>query len=94
MLCLSIASALRATFSIGYYWWSIMVEAVSVSDKGQVTISKRLREKYGIRDKVVLEEGECGIVLRRLPLPSDDLGSLKALFRGKTARELLEEALS
>ncbi len=71
-----------------------MVEVVSVSGKGQVTIPQRLREKYGIRGKVVMEEGECGIVLRRLPLPSDDLGSLRAVFKVKTARELVEEARS
>jgi AbrB family looped-hinge helix DNA binding protein len=71
-----------------------LVEVVCVSKKGQVTIPKCLREKYGISGRVVLEEGECGIVFRRLPLPSDDLGSLMAVFKGKTARELLEEARS
>ena len=70
----------------------MLVEVVSVTKKGQATIPKRLREKYGIKDKVVIEEDERGIVLKPLPSPSDDLGSLKAMFKGKTAKQLLDEA--
>ncbi|MBC7113160.1 MAG: AbrB/MazE/SpoVT family DNA-binding domain-containing protein [Candidatus Methanomethyliales bacterium] len=69
-----------------------MVEIVSVTRKGQATIPKRLREKYGIKRKVLIEEDERGILLRPVPSPSDDLGSLKPIFKGKTSRELLEEA--
>jgi antitoxin PrlF len=69
-----------------------LVEVVSVTKKGQATIPKRLREKYGIKDKVIVEEDSCGIVLKPLPSPSDDLGSLKAALKGKTAKELLQEA--
>lgn len=69
-----------------------MVEVVSVTKKGQATIPKRLRKKYGIKDKVLIEEDEKGIVLKPLPSPNDDFGSLKSVFKGKTARELLEEA--
>ena len=69
-----------------------MVEVVSVTKKGQATIPKRLRKKYGIKNKVVFEENECGIVLKPLPSPSDERGSLKEVFKGKTARQLLEEA--
>jgi len=68
-----------------------MVEVVSVSKKGQVTIPKRLRDKYGIKDKVIFEENECGIVLKPVPTPSQERGSLKELFKGKTSRQLLEE---
>jgi AbrB family looped-hinge helix DNA binding protein len=70
----------------------ILVEVVSVTKKGQATIPKRLRKKYGIKDKVLIEEDEKGIVLKPLPSPNDDFGSLKSVFKGKTARELLEEA--
>ncbi|HMK95080.1 MAG TPA: AbrB/MazE/SpoVT family DNA-binding domain-containing protein [Candidatus Limnocylindrales bacterium] len=69
-----------------------MVEVVSVTKKGQATIPKRFRQKYGITDKVIFEENECGIVLRPVPLPSQERGSLKEIFKGKTARELVEEA--
>jgi antitoxin PrlF len=69
-----------------------LVEVVSVTKKGQATIPKKLRKKYGIKDKVVIEENEKGIILKPLPSPDEDFGSLKALFKGKTAKELLEES--
>jgi len=69
-----------------------LVEVVSVTKKGQATIPKKLREKYGIKDKVSIEENEKGIILRPLPSPKDDFGSLKTVFKGKTSQELLKEA--
>jgi AbrB family looped-hinge helix DNA binding protein len=69
-----------------------LVDVVSVTKKGQATIPKKLRKKYGIKDKVLVEENEKGIILKPLPSPNDDFGSLKALFKGKSAKELLEEA--
>jgi len=69
-----------------------MVQVVSVTKKGQVTIPKRLRIKYGITNKALFEETACGLVLKPLPSPKDDLGFLKPFANGKTARELLEEA--
>ena len=69
-----------------------MGEIVSVTKKGQATIPKRLREKYGIKGKALIEEGEEGIVLKPLPSPAKDFGSLKSIFRGKSSRELLQEA--
>ncbi|MEM2921750.1 MAG: AbrB/MazE/SpoVT family DNA-binding domain-containing protein [Candidatus Bathyarchaeia archaeon] len=69
-----------------------MVEIVSVTKKGQATIPKSLREKYGIKSKVLVEEDEKGILLKPLPSPTEDFGSLKTIFKGKTSRELLQEA--
>ena len=69
-----------------------MVEVVSVTKKGQATIPKRLRKKYGITDKVTIEENEKGIILKPLPSPDQDFGSLKSFFKGKTAQELIEDA--
>jgi AbrB family looped-hinge helix DNA binding protein len=42
-------------------------ETTRVTDKGQTTIPKALREKYGIEpgDEVVWVEGEDGITLRK-----------------------------
>jgi antitoxin PrlF len=68
-----------------------LVEVVSVTKKGQATIPKKLRKKYGIKDKVLIEENEKGIILKPLPSPNDDFGSLKLVFKGKTAQELLKE---
>ena len=68
------------------------VVVVSVTKKGQATIPKKLREKYGIKDKVLLvEEDKKGILLKPLPSPYDEFGSLKHLYPGKTAREVIEE---
>lgn len=69
-----------------------MVQVVSVTKKGQATIPKKLRKKYGVKGKVVIEETEEGIILKPLPSPDEDFGSLKSLFKGKTAKELLEES--
>jgi AbrB family looped-hinge helix DNA binding protein len=68
-----------------------MVEIIRVTKKGQATIPKKLRTKYGIRDKVIFEENEKGIIIKALPSPDDDYGSLRGAFGGKTAREILEE---
>ena len=68
-----------------------MVEVISVTKKGQATIPKRLRKKYGIKDKVIFEENEKGIIIKPMPSPDDDYGSLNGCFGGKTAKELLEE---
>lgn len=69
-----------------------MVQIVSVTKKGQATIPKKLRKRYGIKGKVIMEEDEKGIILKPLPSPNEDFGSLKPLFKGKTSRELLKEA--
>ena len=69
-----------------------LVEIVSVTKKGQATIPKRLREKYGIKGKALIEESEDGILLKPLPSPSEDFGSLRDFFKGKDSRQLLKEA--
>ena len=69
-----------------------MNEVVSVTKKGQATIPKRLRTKYHIKDKVIFEESECGLVVRAVPTPDELFGSFKTFAKGKTARQLLEEA--
>jgi antitoxin PrlF len=70
-----------------------MVEViVSVTKKGQATIPKKLRQKYGIKDKALLvEDDKKGLLLKPLPSPRDEFGSLKHLYPGKTAREVIEE---
>ena len=69
-----------------------MVEVVSVTKKGQATIPKRLRQKYGIKNKVIFVENECGLIVKPAPTPDDLFGSFKAFAKGKTARQLLDEA--
>ena len=69
-----------------------MTRVVSVTKKGQATIPKDLRERFGVGDKVLVEATEEGILFKPLPRPEDEFGSLKELFEGKTAREILDEA--
>jgi len=68
-----------------------MARVVSVTKKGQATIPKDLRERYGVGDKVLVVETEEGILFKPLPMPRDEYGSLKELFQGKTAKEVLDE---
>ena len=65
---------------------------VTVTKKGQATIPKKLREKYGIKKKALVVGTTDGILLRPVPDPSEERGSLKKLFRGRSARKLVEEA--
>ena len=69
-----------------------MTRIVSVTKKGQATIPKDLREKFGVGDKVLVVETEEGILFKPLPKPEDDFGSLRGLFEENTAREILDEA--
>jgi AbrB family looped-hinge helix DNA binding protein len=65
----------------------------SVTKKGQFTIPKALREKYGIKDKIMNEEDERGIIIiKPLLSPKEEFGSLKGNADGKTSKELLDEA--
>ncbi|MGD0203478.1 MAG: AbrB/MazE/SpoVT family DNA-binding domain-containing protein [Candidatus Bathyarchaeia archaeon] len=63
----------------------------SVTKKGQFTIPKALREKYGIKDKIMIEEDERGIIIKPLLSPKEEFGSLKGNADGKTSKELLDE---
>ena len=69
-----------------------MTRIVSVTKKGQATIPKDLRERFGVGDRVLVVETDEGILFKPLPRPKDEFGSLKELFEGKTAREILDEA--
>jgi len=65
---------------------------VTVTKKGQATIPKKLREKFGIKRKALVVGTKAGILLRPIPEPSKERGSLKKFFKGRSAKRLLEEA--
>lgn len=65
---------------------------MSITSKGQATIPKELREKYGMKDKALVVDTDEGILFKPLPTPGQDRGSLKLLMEDKTARELVKEA--
>jgi antitoxin PrlF len=69
-----------------------MTRIVSVTKKGQATIPKDLREKFKVGNKVLVVETDEGILFKPLPRPEEEFGSLKHLFEGRTAKEILDEA--
>lgn len=72
-----------------------MEDSVStVTEKGQATIPKALREKHGIGRKVLVVDTQEGVLLKPVPDPMTERGSLKRLFGGATSRDLIREARS
>ena len=65
--------------------------AVAVTKKGQATIPKRLRERHGIGRKALVEDTEEGVLLKPLPSPSMEKGSLRSVLKGKSSKEIMEE---
>lgn len=65
---------------------------VKITKKGQATIPKSFREKFGFKDRAVVVESKEGILLKPFPDISEEKGSLREMFKGKTADEILEEA--
>ena len=69
-----------------------MTQIVSITSKGQATIPKELRDKFGMTDKALVMETKDGILFKPLPSPDTEMGSLKDLFGDSTVKALLEEA--
>ncbi len=65
---------------------------VKVLPKGQITLPKQVRERFGIRvgDALVLEEGRDGIVLKKGKTIFDFAGTLPNL--GMSVEEMIEKA--
>ncbi len=72
-----------------------MIErVVTVTKKGQATIPKELRDKHKIGKSALAVDTEEGVLLKPVPDPLAEKGSLKELFRGKTSMQLIREARS
>jgi AbrB family looped-hinge helix DNA binding protein len=67
---------------------------VTVTSKGQATIPSRLRKKHNIGRKVLVIDTEAGVLLKPVPDPVLDKGSLKELFAGTDSRKLIDETRS
>ena len=67
---------------------------MAVTKKGQATIPKDMREKHKVGERVLVLETDEGILLKPLPKPSQERGSLKGVLGKKSARELLAEVRS
>ena len=85
---------LSNTLEFGFNVVGVMVKVVSVTQKGQVTIPKALRDKFRVKEKVLVVETSEGILFKPLPRPEDDFGSLRKRFKGEVARKVLDEARS
>lgn len=67
---------------------------VTVTSKGQATIPKKLRNRHKIGKKALVVDTKEGVLLKPVPDPLMEKGSLKKLLDGKTSRELINEARS
>ena len=65
---------------------------ISITSKGQATIPTDLRRKFGFGRRALVSETEGGVLFKPLPSVEDERGSLRELFDGRSARDLLEEA--
>jgi antitoxin PrlF len=65
---------------------------VKITKKGQATIPKYLRKKFGFKDRAIVVESGEGVLLKPFPDISEEKGSLRELFKGKTTKEVMEEA--
>lgn len=68
------------------------VNIVTVTKKGQATIPKKLRKKHNIGKKVLAVDTQEGVLFKPILDPTTEKGSLRTLFKGKTARDLIREA--
>ena len=67
-------------------------EVVKITKKGQATIPKYLRKKLGFKDRAIVVESGEGVLLKPFPDISEEKGSLREIFKGVTAKEVIEEA--
>ena len=64
---------------------------VTVTKKGQATIPKIMRVRHGIGRKALVEDTKEGVLLKPLPSPKAEKGSLKGFFKGKSSKEVMDE---
>jgi AbrB family looped-hinge helix DNA binding protein len=64
---------------------------VTVTKKGQATIPKKMREKHRIGRKALVEDTEEGVLLKPLPTPEMERGSLRTLFKAKSSKQIMDE---
>lgn len=65
---------------------------VKITKKGQATIPKVFRVKFGFKDKAIVVETKEGVLLKPIPEISEEKGSLKGIFKDQMAEEILREA--
>ncbi len=66
---------------------------VSITKKGQATLPIKMRRKHGLKRKVLVIDTKDGLLIKPAPVPEEEMGSLKGLFK-KSSKELLKESRS
>ena len=64
---------------------------VTITKKGQATIPKIMQVRHGIGRKALVEDTKEGVLLKPLPSPKTEKGSLKGFFKGKCSKEVMDE---
>lgn len=64
---------------------------VSITKKGQATLPLKMRERHGLKRKALVIDTKDGLLIKPVPDPEEEMGSLKGLFK-KSAKELLKES--
>lgn len=64
---------------------------VTVTKKGQATIPKKMREKHRIGRRALVEDTSEGVLVKPIPTPSMERGSLRTLFNGRSSKEIMGE---
>ena len=71
-------------------------DVIMVTQKGQATIPKRLRDEFGISNpgRVMMEATDDGILVKRVPTPDELEGEMRDMTdgEGRSGVELLRES--
>ncbi len=65
---------------------------VRITRKGQATIPKNLRVKFGFKDRALVLEKDDGVLFKPVSAISEERGSLRRMFEGETAVSILKDA--
>lgn len=64
-----------------------MTQVVSITSKGQATIPKELREKYGFTTKAKIIETPDGLLFKPIPTPDEEYGSMRKAYVKKYGKK-------
>lgn len=67
---------------------------ITVTKNGQITVPKKFREKHQIADRAIVVDTNQGVLIKPVPGPLAEIGSLKRVFKSNTSKKLLYEARS
>ncbi|WP_148680886.1 AbrB/MazE/SpoVT family DNA-binding domain-containing protein [Candidatus Nitrososphaera gargensis] len=67
---------------------------ITVTKNGQIIVPKKFREKHHIADRAIVVDTNQGVLIKPVPDPLAEIGSLKRLFKTSTSKKLLDEARS